>query len=245
MNISALIAQRLKAVGMLAAAERAAKRAGVRLADCLVPGDEKPTAAHVEVWRALSAEGVSDDQIATMCDWPLATVRRAVRPDQPKAPSLSKGDVEAATRSAMAPLEARLAKLTKDTRLVAAAAVREATEPLREQIANLKRQVMVAKRVANSAAVNPVAHLARYGRAGELVREMCAAACVPVEDLLGGRRLAHVSACRGAIIERLSSGDLGDGQTRQGWSSPAIGALLCLDHSTVLYHLAKTGKAAA
>lgn len=80
------------------------------------------------------------------------------------------------------------------------------------------------------------AHLERYGRAGELVRQMCDAAGVRLDELLSSSRLAPVSVCRRELIGRLSRGDLGDGVERPGWSATAIARLLRADDSTVLYH---------
>lgn len=195
MTPEGIICERLKRAGLLAVAERAAKRVELRLADCIAPPPEV-TGRHRALWAALAREGKSAAEIAVLVGWPVDVIVR---------------------------------ELPRSKRIAAVCAPRPA--------ANAKKAAAQARDLEQ--------HLARYGRAGALVREMCAAACVPIEDMLSGSRLAHVIACRTDIVERLSSGDLGDGISRPAWSSPAIGALLRLDHTTVLRHRQKARKTAA
>lgn len=73
-------------------------------------------------------------------------------------------------------------------------------------------------------------HLGRYGDIGALVRRVAARHGVTLVELIGVDRTAHVVACRVEIIRALRA---------KGWSQPAIGRLLQLDHTTVGHHLRK------
>lgn len=74
-------------------------------------------------------------------------------------------------------------------------------------------------------------HLVRYGDIGALVRRVAARRGVTLVELLGVDRTAHVVACRVEVMRALRA---------KGWSQPAIGRLLQLDHTTVGHHLRKT-----
>lgn len=183
--MSAAVCARLRAAGLLDVAERAAKRAGLRLVDCIA-GPPEVTGGHRALWTVLAMEGKTAREIGGLLGWPEAGVAR---------------ELPTKTRPAPRP-------------------IKKAPSP------------RPAPMTIEEAAV----HLARYGRAGELVRQMCDAAGVRLDELLSSSRLAPVSVCRRELIGRLSRGDLGDGVERPGWSAPAIARLLRADDSTVLYH---------
>lgn len=77
------IVERLQRANLLGTAERAAKRAGARLADCLTVGG-KATPGHAAVWAALAADGAPHEMIARLVGWPSVTVERVLRRAAPK-----------------------------------------------------------------------------------------------------------------------------------------------------------------
>ena len=87
---------RLKTASLLDVAERAAKREGLRLADCIAPGDV--TGGHCALWREL-AKHATPDRVAEVVGFAAADVRREMIPEARPTPAAKSVPREKKTRT--------------------------------------------------------------------------------------------------------------------------------------------------
>lgn len=217
------ITGRLRAAGLLAVAERVAKREELLLHHVIAIGGD-PTGGHVALWRALAAEGKDAAALAAILGWPAAVIEASLARPKPKLVAR----IPAAPKSG--PRAVRPAPVD------VAAVIEAAVAPLRAEVAALRQELTPRPTGPSKAEL----HFARYGAAGEVVREMAHAAGVPLDLLVGEAKFSHVSRLRALIAHTFTAAPW-------EWSGPAIGDLLQIDHSTVFEYFRKgrTPKAAA
>lgn len=248
MNLSAaMINTNLKAAGLLQVAERAAKREGLRLVDVVALGPV--TSGHQALWRALAREGKSAREIGTILGWSEETIAAALV-DVPEAP---KSRVRAKALPVAAPLVSTAAHKTLSAQIAAlrnrlkrmarmGAHVRRLASDLRETRAAVS--ALQARLEAATGALGDCAaeakldqHLAQFGAAGSVVRDVVAQYGVPLREIFGngapGKPPAAVVRARVEITRRLTGPEF-------GWSQPMIGRLLRTNKSTAMryQHLA-------
>lgn len=210
MTPAGIICERLRSAKLLDVAERAAKRAGARLADCLVAGGPE-TPGHVAVWAALSSAGAPDDMIAGLVGWPVEAIRRALKAGRAPAPKRKPGPKAGQKRGAGKPDYYPPAVLPD-----------------------------VPDLVVDDVAASPVACVEMTVEAGALdlaarvgyldvLREVSMRRGVPVTALLGRARTKSVVLARGEVVWRM--------RHLRKCSMTEIGRALGRDHSTAMDYL--------
>lgn len=233
------VVARLKEAGLLDIAERVAKREGLKLADCIAPGDI--TGAHTALWLVL-CKHTSPVRVAEIVAFPeegvFGALREAGAQLQRSGPALAKApapvlDVGAQIEAALAPLRRRVDEL--ESKLVVA---QENAARREQEAADLSRKLKAfakEKKTEERAECALVVdeHLARFGLAANVVREAAARAGSPLDELLSGRSSPAAMRAKGEIVRVL---------TRDfGMSQPEIGAVLRLNHTSVRAIQRRTG----
>lgn len=149
------ITGRLRAAGLLTVAERVAKREELQLHHVIAIGGD-PTGGHVALWRALAAEGKDAASLSAILGWPAAVIEASLARPKPKLVAR----IPAAPKSG--PRAVRPAPVD------VAAVIEAAVAPLRAEVAALRQELTPRPTGPSKAEL----HFARYGAAGEVVREM-------------------------------------------------------------------------
>jgi hypothetical protein len=198
-------------------AERVARREELQLHHVIAIGGD-PTGGHVALWRALAAEGKDAAALSAILGWPAAVIEASLARPKPKLVAPIPAAPKSGPRAVRAPA------------VDIAAVIEAALAPLRADVAALRQEAAARPPGPSKAEL----HFARYGAAGEVVREMAYAAGVPLDLLLADNssRLSHVVRLRVQISLRFTAAPW-------SWSQPAIGDLLCQDHSSISYQIGK------
>lgn len=237
------ITGRLRAAGLLAVAERVAKREELLLHHVIAIGGD-PTGGHVALWRALAAEGKDAAALAAILGWPAAVIERHVERPKPRlvpppAPPVKlvaplPAPVPVASVAPPAPrksepraVKPRAPRPEVNVRAIVEAAVRAAVEPLREEIGNLRSLLFASESERE---------LRDYGAAGEVVRAAAKKHGVLASHVTNGKHAnALVSRARQEIIVTLTTAP------EFRWPRERIALLLHLDRRTMRFYLQKAG----
>ena len=226
------VVARLKAAGLLVIAERAAARIELRLRDCISLGEV--TGGHVALWRALLASGKNTRDVAILTGWrqdviaretatPLAAV---VVPEPRPTPSPASG----VRKTAPKPTEPGPKPVAPAPKGLTSADVKAMIEvacaPLRARIAELERRASLFEVEPRGGEDLAIAHLARQGAAGDVVRKVATESNVPLYELLYGARSPMMTAARRECVRILTRNPFAMSQTE-------IGRVLRLDRSSV------------
>jgi len=238
------IVARLRAADLFTLAERTAKRAELRLKDCIAFGEV--TGGHLALWRAL-AKVVPVPRVASILGWQADTIARELRIPEARPTPVPVSEVRAtakplkktAPKSAAAkPVEKRARRKTENERrrvapMLQAADVQAmidlAVAPLRARIVELES---IAERVPSHARSAPTkeaaarARLATYGTAGDVAIKVAKEQGVPLALLLSPRRTARIVKARTEVVRQLTGPGF-------GMSQPEIGMVLGLHASSV------------
>jgi len=215
-TFEAAVIARLKAAGLLAVAERAAKRVDLRLADCISPGEV--TGGHRALWTALATEKKTAGQIAVLVGFPAESVRAEI----PAAGGPRVRKVPPPPAPAVAPpMPTRFAELlgAVSQRVERVAGLLHRAD---EELAALARDVTALHATADgaeaaassNARAMAIAHLRAHGDTGEAVAIAKRHGVAP-ELLLSGSMHRAVSASRREIAfffsteKKLSFGRIG------------------------------------
>lgn len=243
------IVARLKAADLFTLAERTAKRAELRLADCISFGDV--TGGHVALWRAL-AKVVPVVRVAAILGWQADTIARELRVPEArptpapvsevrvKAKPVVKATPKPAAATKTAPRKTPHQRRTVVSTLQVADVqkmIDDVVAPLRARIIDLES---IAERVPSRARSAPTkeaaarARLAMYGASGDVAMSVAKEYGVPLALLLSKKRTAMIVRVRTEVIRRLT----GPGFEM---SQPEIGMVLGVHSSSVKKTQTKIG----
>jgi plasmid maintenance system antidote protein VapI len=253
MSSAATICANLRQAGLLDVAERVARRAGLKLADCIAPGRHP---GHVALWSALARAGKTPAEIAALvlrqeaeisavlpgqapAPWPTPAPESGVRV-RGRAKPLLRPVVQQAPLSFPDGVLARIALLEGRSLAIAdgAARLREEAEANRRDLASLRDLLRgVETSVAASSRDFAIAHLRSHGDGANLAVTIAAARGVSPELLLSGSMQRDVCAARREIAVEFVG--------RQKMSRAQVARLLNVAQSAVQQMLRRASKEAA
>lgn len=222
------IVERLKRAGLLVTAERAAARVELRLKDCISFGEV--TGGHVALWRALLSVSKSTRDVAILTGWRQDVIARetatpltaVVVPEPRPTPSPASGVRKTSPKPTEPPPPAPKGLTSAEVK----AMIEAACAPLRSRIAELERRASLFEVEPRGGEDLAIAHLARQGAAGDVVRKVATESNVPLYELLYGARSPMMTAARRECVRILTRNPFAMSQTE-------IGRVLRLDRSSV------------
>jgi hypothetical protein len=232
------IVARLRAAGLLALAERIAKREELLLHHVIAVGGD-PTGGHVALWRALAAEGKDAAALSALLGWPAAVIERHVERPKPRLVPAPAPPVKL-----VAPLpapaipepresEERPRRLHRRRAQADVDIIEKIVGPLRVQVRTLQIALAtLTARLDRSLRPDP-------GSVDRVLDEVAASYGITVAAMCGREKSAPMISARRTAMRRLS--------LELGMSPVLIARTLHRHPSTVFHHLSggKSPKAAA